>query len=808
MKLKKIEVAGFRGFNDVQAVDIDGELIIICGDNHTGKTSFAEALEWLFFGYTCRCHRGKDKYSKTEYKGIYRNVHYPEDNLPYVQLEAMYKGNLVTLRRELIDAEDSRAYLDGKPVDGFAPVGFSPTASHPVIAQHGLRDFIYTNPNSRREILSYVLGLDSLMKLEQDVKDAHAEFRRRKPKDCNTYDRLISEARKLGLLDSVIGSLEAGSLQEAEEELTREIHRKTGTTGLPGNMLPEALSQARVEKEARILDLAAYQLTDGLEVAGNSFKRRVEQFKESCSSAVDRLEEFIRASSDMPGEKRVRFIKLGLELVLELQSPKVCPFCEQETLTEQKKQAYIKLVEEFQDPKRIAEQISDELGGLASMWSEMLTEAFRLIPRLPEGKDMIKLRQLLEGRTELAEYETRWIEMTEQKNTLGRLMQEGDYIIKRACALLGERLYDEGFFEEFRELPKQLDQTALSLLIRQSAYAKLFSAIRPVLEVKISSTEEVRALLLLQDFWDNWHEIVKAVHYNQLESNFRVLESEARSFIADKQKERLEEKEKDILLWYEMLNPMEDITFRKIHVTKTALRLIGQSYGKEIEAPPNFSQSQINCLGLAVYLVQALSVGDLGFVVLDDPIQSMDESHSERLKTDVIDRLIDTEHQVIVLTHLDNFAENLALTHRRQFPYRIEFSSYSQAGPHIKHRQPRLEDYLEQAGEYKKGNAERRRQSGRCLRMAVERITKMLYQQATSSLPAKYQSASFSLLKQELLPKCTQLLPREADGIRATYNFVVSYPHDDMTVEPPTTEQLETHINRLAQLAKKYSLVQ
>ena len=63
-------------------------------------------------------------------------------------------------------------------------------------------------------------------------------------------------------------------------------------------------------------------------------------------------------------------------------------------------------------------------------------------------------------------------------------------------------------------------------------------------------------------------------------------------------------------------------------------------------------------------------------------------------------------------------------------------------------------------------------------------------------------------LRGKLLPKCGQLSPPDADGVRATYGFVVSYPHDDMTVEPPTTEQLQPHISRLEELCNKYNLIQ
>jgi hypothetical protein len=807
MELKRIKIAGFRGFNDEQVVELDGDLIIVSGDNHTGKTSLAEALEWLFFGYTVRCRRGKDQYSKTEYRDTYRNIHYPDDRRVYVELEALHQDDVITLRRELIDAEASQAYLDGQLVGDFTSLGFSPTASHPIIAQHGLRDFIYTNPNTRREILSYVLGLDPLIRLQKDIQDAHTGYKQRKPKDCLTYDRLSGEAEQYGVLGSVLSHLETGSLQEAQDTLLEEIRERTDSPELPESAIPERLSETRAKKEANVLNLSAYQISDDLEAKSKTLRKKIERLNQNFLPVIGRLTEFIRASSDSSEAKQIRFLKLGLELISDLH-PEICPFCKRETLTEEQREAYAKLVEEFEDPKQISKQIDEELKELASEWQGIFEEASIFALNLPEGEKKDRIRQLLADKAELTEYETARIEMAGQREGWNDLHKEGEEQIECARQMLEKQQYDETFFEQLGKLPSRLKKLALSLFECQVAYKEQFHRIKPILEAKISSTEEVRAIALLQDFWNKWPEIARAVRYNCLESKFSELQVKVRSFIAQKQEERLEQKERDIREWYESLNPNEDVTFSRIRVTKTALRLLGESYGKEIEAPPNFSQSQINCLGLAVYLIQATSVGDLGFVILDDPVQSMDESHSERLKMDVVDRLMKTGHQVILLTHLDKFAENLALVHRRRFPYRIEFTGYSQVGPSIEEKPPQLKDYLNQANEYRAGNAERRCQASGCLRRAVERIIKILYQQATGSLPAEYRDVSFPRLKRDLLPKCDQLSPQEADGIRATYDFVVSYPHDDMTVEPPASEQLQPHISRLEQLCKKHNLIQ
>ena len=158
MELKRIRIAGFRGFNVEQVVELDGELIVVSGANHTGKTSLAEALEWLFFGYTVRCRRGKDQYSKLEYRDTYRNIHFPDDGIVYVELEGLHQDDIITLRRVLINADVSQAYLDGQLVADFTSLGFSPTASHPIIAQHGLRDFISIRIRTR-DVRSSLISL-------------------------------------------------------------------------------------------------------------------------------------------------------------------------------------------------------------------------------------------------------------------------------------------------------------------------------------------------------------------------------------------------------------------------------------------------------------------------------------------------------------------------------------------------------------------------------------------------------------------------------------------------------------------------
>jgi chromosome segregation protein len=49
-RLKRIELEGFRGFAERRGIDLDADVVVVRGDNGTGKTSLVDGLLWLFTG--------------------------------------------------------------------------------------------------------------------------------------------------------------------------------------------------------------------------------------------------------------------------------------------------------------------------------------------------------------------------------------------------------------------------------------------------------------------------------------------------------------------------------------------------------------------------------------------------------------------------------------------------------------------------------------------------------------------------------------------------------------------------------------
>ena len=170
MRLIGLKPFYFRAFCDNPEIRFADHLTIFYGNNGTGKSSLAEAIEWLLYGYTSRRRKG-DNYSKTEYLGTYVNKRWQGGELPYVEGKIrMVDGSIHALRRTMqiadlakLDDTNSALTFDGAKIDDLASIGLVFGESQcPVVLQHGIQNFIHTRPIDRYRAISDALGLGDL----------------------------------------------------------------------------------------------------------------------------------------------------------------------------------------------------------------------------------------------------------------------------------------------------------------------------------------------------------------------------------------------------------------------------------------------------------------------------------------------------------------------------------------------------------------------------------------------------------------------------------------------------------------------
>jgi energy-coupling factor transporter ATP-binding protein EcfA2 len=193
MKILDLTISDFRGFGrNRQPLDLEGGLVLFHGPNGYGKSSVAEAIEWLFYAATQRRQLG-DAVSKTEYAGTYGNVHRSAPAEVSARVLMPDGREHVLTRRLALDArdEDSQLFIDGEP-GSFAEIGVYPAEpACPVIAQHSLQAFIHTKPKERRDAISAALGLEEVTLFKSALDSARRSFSRTPPSQVTAARALL-----------------------------------------------------------------------------------------------------------------------------------------------------------------------------------------------------------------------------------------------------------------------------------------------------------------------------------------------------------------------------------------------------------------------------------------------------------------------------------------------------------------------------------------------------------------------------------------------------------------------------------------
>jgi recombinational DNA repair ATPase RecF len=77
MRLTKLEVEHFRGYNEPRSFDCLADVVILCGPNGSGKTSFFDALSWGLFGDIRRLRGSRDVVGQAHLRNYFSGEHDP-----------------------------------------------------------------------------------------------------------------------------------------------------------------------------------------------------------------------------------------------------------------------------------------------------------------------------------------------------------------------------------------------------------------------------------------------------------------------------------------------------------------------------------------------------------------------------------------------------------------------------------------------------------------------------------------------------------------------------------------------------------
>lgn len=721
----------FRGFRALaDAIPLDSSLLLIDGRNSTGKTSIAEALEWLFRGELARRALGENGNAR-ELEGCVGNHFRPIGEDTWV--EGVFRlecGGMLALRRVL--EEDygpkqnsvcrSRLLLDGVELSAAAAAALLDDlfgGAPPLLMQHTLRLFVHSAPKDRRLYFERLLRVDELTALiERAVMGAS-----RLPQIVRKGDHGslgVWHAFKNGLATQADRTRLTRIEKRPRNEIADAI-RSTLTTIAATALAVRGDNYASVRGQVEAAQSAARQRQ--LPLLGKLRPRRTvdDALKTTFSRSTldDRLGALraavaVREAAQVSA-RDITEAQLAIAgamaaltdanlLPAQPATAITCPVCEfgdTTTLSVDR----IMTVRGWQ-PIRVALQKADAgLKDAAQKLRDHLQSLYRerkeVRPDQPDDEAWKAAVAGVDGG------------LTAAVSTFRSLTSADDCVLKD---------FDDDLISLGKNLPAAgIDASALreieALAARcSSRFSKLLEAFGRygvavhALEQIVGSSAGGDAQYAARERWlttgDRAEEIADDQSWEQSKAAAAALLENARTELKTVRQQLLEARRTGFNdgigeVWSTLRGDTYSV-FSHIHIPEShgkgfqveievKARLDDGRTQEEVDALRVFSESQVNALGIAAFITRAKMLGHR-VLIFDDPVQSMDEEHFQTFARGLLTHLLDAGFQVILLTHNDTFARAVSVEHHQREDFtslKIRFSREGGSAVDLGHRRLR-----------------------------------------------------------------------------------------------------------------------
>jgi DNA repair exonuclease SbcCD ATPase subunit len=688
--IRRVRIENFRGFRAEQVIDLAASATIVSGSNGKGKTSFFDALQWLLLGSLSRladlASRRSGEYIVNSFAQKHANA--------MVSAELELDGRLLTLTRtgnhkaselQFVDAQRSLTAQEAEKALREALLG-DPEMSlkdmvltSGVLQQDVVRAVLQEEPKNRYRHMASLLGLEEIAGFEAAAKKRADESdglaKRARSEHATAEAQLRTTEAELARLTQRLAS--EPEIAEERDKLQHQLAESAPAFAL--SELPtragEAVALAQLARRLRAgadtllsgaASLAEQQASlpppGGAEELG-TIEREIEQVAEDTAAAQDALGVALTRQQEAKqrASQLAEFATHAMPLLGER-----CPVCQQ-SIEQGEVEAHL---------RELIDAGGEDLPALANVYAEAKQHVSVLQTRSQElqiRRD--ELRAQARRRTEVEQNRAAWISDCGQlastdtpiPNDLRDLLAAGD--AKALAQLRASADHLAGIAEQ------------LSSLLGTSGLAE------EVQRVSEQVATQSAALAAVGD---------EAARASREAESAKTLASAATRAIAGVTRER-----------FASLQPLVDDIFARLapHPAFTALSFeMGVAYRagfadsfvsdpeSGVTADPLlvFSSSQANVAALTYFLALswASTTKALPFLLLDDPLQSMDDVNA--LGFSDLCRHIRLRRQLVVSTHETRLASLLERKLTPRLPGArtrvLNFTGWDRNGPTIEQR--------------------------------------------------------------------------------------------------------------------------
>lgn len=813
-RINWISVQGFRSFGAAsQRLDFNSRLSVVWGSNSQGKTSLAEAIEFLLTGRTVR--REFVASATREFSDCLRNAHLDAGAEVSVTAEVVGSDGVAhTVKRRLTsDYSATAACASDLTIDGTAAQDLSalgirlshPPLAAPILMQHSLRFVLSAKPQERTDYFKALLEV-------ADLEEIRAAIDHSKPGTAGPSDPLVRK------LEGCTGRAE---LSNALRPLLREdptAARLRGALAAGVSALLPADDGADKPLEERVAQLKVI-LADKRKTSfpvGGLQRGSTERRRQPEAAVWKDLHDFADrvAAVDKEAARLTQLFAQLLQVpsVAGASAPVDCPVCETAGgLTPARIEAIrseVKATAEYR-----------ESHGKAVAHLRALSSIAELAERVARQTIPPSVAWDTNARAERGFGEQAMLDLLgegERERIAAWKAEDASLVVALAAVSeLASQLRVQLSSLKLDDLTKdQVDQVKTEFERLEGCATALDAAATdalPAYEAILKSLEEEVGKRTKTEGWQDLVELVEARDKllsaliglkarQQAVAEWERAIRDVDAAIAQVFDAKFADLGSEITRWWKLLRPDELTTFAGVQRAGTGRRFIdlkaglapnaGGSGVKVRDAVAVFSDSQMNCLGLAAFLARGVRE-KVGFVVLDDPVPASDREHRAMFLHKVLEELVNAGFQVILLTHDDDTWKDVQERYKH-----LNLDTYilclndAARGTEAKNTGDTFEVMLDRARPFiRNADSEIRKIGAERLRDAAERFGKVLLvrdRQAKGDTSAALSDYDGYTLGQ-LQPKVDPLLTKDAADsgkLRTLTRHLNPGNHDDQVPAP------------------------
>jgi len=718
-KMESLKVEGFRGINEEKTFSFDRSVIMLFGDNGTGKSTVLNAIEWCLFGDLAFMQWAETPRTKDELI----NAFSPKKEAT-VELILRREGEkyLIIRKKKLGKArtEFQLKLPNGRTFEGDVAekelfkhlrLTFEDFYRSVYIHQESVRGILTDEPSVRDRYMDRLLGLMVLRDITEsipmravsdevrDIKDELEKLEERRKGAIEEREERVKElwkkAKEEKIADAEIDFKPACEIVKRIIEAINDLEEKLGIEvskiAYPTSILGLSAIVIKARKALRGLR--------GIKVPGLDERIKNKELSLGLKAKYERCLEEVRRVEEERGrilskygdesrikalieetntrrsklEDKLRGTEIDLRLTtdainyLEVTPGEYCPICRSKINRELIFSHLRRHLEEFGE-RKIVENINRDIRKLKDEVEE-LGDALFNFSELEKNLDKVNQeRSKIEAEIATVVGET----FETGANTLGTLSEKILQLEGTINRLQEERVKLD---ESLNKIEDMIDKVRIiGDILKEAEEVKHLKDLLPETKEKIETLEKKRDELAL--FEEDIRVITSIATKVQSELAKRVL-SQSSPYITEFYTRLYGHP------YYKILNiEIQPKEFRGIIKNSYTIKAADPRRERETVVSARFSTAQMNCVALSIYFaLSKVLPHNFGVIIMDDPTQSLDGDHKKTLVT--ILKEVVSYAQLLISTQDEEFQRLLKPDFASQQRHIYSFANWDEHGPQI-----------------------------------------------------------------------------------------------------------------------------